>query len=155
MSFYAGWREQYDRMHRSHERLEEVASGLSSFSGDDARDVFFHFFQDAFHLKDWLREDPTVEIDSEALVEASPDLRACGDLANGSKHFVLRPRDGRPGAAPTGTLHHVTIQEPGSIVTTRHEWIIEAPDQEPRMATELASAVLSAWSAALRQRGVL
>ena len=55
------WRDQYERMERSHERLLRTADPSHDVGSADARDTLFHFFQDAYHLKDWLKNaDPPV-----------------------------------------------------------------------------------------------
>jgi hypothetical protein len=60
-------------------------------------DNLYHFFQDCWHLKDWIKNDDTLSrstrktIVSEA--EKTESLNYCADLANGSKHLKLnRPR---------------------------------------------------------------
>ena len=53
-----GWGEHYNRMGRSHARLVAIANSDIELGSDDARDALFHFFQDAYQLKDWLKNDP-------------------------------------------------------------------------------------------------
>ncbi|HEY3124111.1 MAG TPA: hypothetical protein VGK70_08600 [Thermoanaerobaculia bacterium] len=62
-------------------------------------DDLYHFFQDVWHLKDWLKNDPAVSQQVRTSVETDVNgvqaLRLAADLANGSKHFELRfPREG-------------------------------------------------------------
>jgi hypothetical protein len=58
-----------------------------------ARDRLFHFFQDAYHLKDWIKNDPaTKRLPVETAIAA--ELAVCADLANGTKHFRLDPKKG-------------------------------------------------------------
>ena len=90
MTILSNWREQYDRMLRSHGRLIERAMGQVMASSDETRDMLFHFFQDAYHLKDWIKNDSTAETgDVEKFVKAHPPLALCGDLCNGTKHYKL------------------------------------------------------------------
>jgi hypothetical protein len=90
MTILSNWREQYDRMLRSHGRLIERAMGQVMASSDEARDMLFHFCQDAYHLKDWIKNDSTAETgDVEKFVKAHPPLALCGDLCNGTKHYKL------------------------------------------------------------------
>ena len=91
MSILMGWREQYERMLRSHGRFAALALGYETASSDEARDAVFHFFQDAYHLKDWIKNDPKVAgvADPEGLVNGSPELSLCADLCNGTKHGGL------------------------------------------------------------------
>jgi hypothetical protein len=95
MSISTGWREQYDRMNRSYERLVAVSQGEhpDARSSDTARDVLYHFFQDAYHLKDWIAATtPAIGGKIEARIKDSTPLRLCADLCNGTKHFRLDPR---------------------------------------------------------------
>ena len=104
MSISTGWREQYDRMHRSYERLLAVLCGEhpDARSSDTARDALYHFFEDAYHLKDWIKATSTPAIGKqiEERIKVSKPLSLCADLCNGIKHFRLDPeapsQDGRP-----------------------------------------------------------
>ena len=62
-----------------------------------ARDIFYHFCCDAFHLRDWIRasrlSDKT-KADLSRLLNtkgtgSSNALSMCADIANGSKHLKL------------------------------------------------------------------
>ena len=80
-----GWRAQYERFKRSYDRV--TGSYLSSVEYDDD---LHHFMQDCWHLKDWIKNDPSTAsmssyIDTE--VHKSSSLRIVSDLANGSKHL--------------------------------------------------------------------
>ncbi|MFI6454288.1 hypothetical protein ACIBF6_22330 [Streptosporangium amethystogenes] len=59
MTFSEGWRDQYERMLRSRRELSSAA-GPGSMGSKAARDILFHFFQDACHLKDWMKNDPAL-----------------------------------------------------------------------------------------------
>lgn len=148
-SIHRSWREQYERMLRSHESLKQVTSGQHSIGSDDAKDAMMHFFQDAFHLKDWLKNDQSLSVDSEAAVNASRPLEVCADLANGGKHMVLDRRQ-RGGAELIGQDVHITIG-----VGSSHNWRIEADDGTTWDADKLADDVVAAWDAFLKANGLL
>jgi hypothetical protein len=83
-----GWREQYDRMRRWYARL------IVSAPVDDCRvDDFYAFFVFCSHLRDWLKQDPTIDkkigVDAKTLVDGDRWLGMCADIANGSKHLRL------------------------------------------------------------------
>lgn len=99
MPLSEGWRDQYERMLRSRARL---AVGSSSTDGDQARDMLYHFFQDAYHLKDWILNDlgwRTVKNGKKKLSQEAQDLEDhitataplahCADICNGTKHLKL------------------------------------------------------------------
>jgi hypothetical protein len=99
-----GWQEQYRRMIRSYRKLGEEYNNTEVYDDD-----LYHFLQDAWHLKDWLKNDPAVSQQVRTNVETDvngvPALRLAADLANGSKHFELRsPREGA-----TITQRHVIV----------------------------------------------
>ena len=106
-TIFLGWPEQYERMLRSHDRLNDYSRGHRAASSDEARDALIHFFQDAYHLKVWLRNDqgeqaigiqPSrnpgaqhIKDAVESYVSSTQFLQLCADIANGSKHLGLRP----------------------------------------------------------------
>jgi hypothetical protein len=56
-----------------------------------AEDDYYNFFVWCFHLKDWLKNDPSVSTETkkaaEELIKTSESLSLCADLANGIKHL--------------------------------------------------------------------
>jgi hypothetical protein len=161
MSISSGWREQYERMQRSHTALVKRATGQINASSDEARDTLYHFFQDAYHLRDWLRND---EAGTDSHKSAASRfgrrevLRTCADLCNGTKHYKLRTawtRDVstafasqsvsvRPAAAGSG-------QPPRPAV---HSWTIESRGSQYDALT-VADDVIAAWDTLLREAGIL
>jgi hypothetical protein len=102
-----GWRDQYERMRRSRARLNGRYESSLAYDDD-----FYHAIQDAWHLKDWIGEDAALDqglrarIGSE--VEKNTALRIIADLANCTKHLVLR-KTIREGAALKGTSSTVNL----------------------------------------------
>lgn len=92
------WRDQYDRMLRSHDALI-TAAGPSDIGSHGARDALYHFFQDAYHLKDWIKHSPTSRphvAKAGAVVEylfdsdeGLPHMQLAADVCNGIKHLRL------------------------------------------------------------------
>jgi hypothetical protein len=82
------WRDGYRRMHRSFAKLAGHQPNSAAYDDD-----LYHFFQDAWHLKDWIKNDPdvpqTVKDRIENDLESILAFRIGADLANGSKHVVL------------------------------------------------------------------
>jgi hypothetical protein len=50
-----GWQEQYRRMIRSFRKLDGEYNNTEVYDDD-----LYHFFEDVWHLKDWLKNDPAV-----------------------------------------------------------------------------------------------
>ncbi len=99
------WRSQYDRMVRGWERLQG-----DYYSSINYEDDTYHYFQDCWHLKDWIKNDANLSQSVRDSIESEVDkhepLRVVADLANGSKHLNIT-RNIREGAHVTGG--HLTI----------------------------------------------
>ena len=159
MSISTGWREQYDRMHRSYERLLAVSRGEhpDARSSDTARDALYHFFQDAYHLKDWIKATTAPAIGKQ-IKKRGKDIKAlrlCADLCNGTKHFKLDPErrtnTGDHSTAFTG--QDVTVR-PGTAGTGQppqpalHAWRFTSQGVTGD-ALKLAGEVVGAWDTLL------
>ena len=53
--------EQYERMQRSYDRFREINSRLADKVSSDYEDDVFAFFMHCYHLKDWIKNDPSVK----------------------------------------------------------------------------------------------
>lgn len=77
-------------------RVERFLTRLSRFDRpqEDYEDDLWAFFQNCWHLKDWIKNDPsvpqTVRDSIESEVAKWESLKACADLANRTKHLQLR-----------------------------------------------------------------
>lgn len=150
---------QYERMMRSHGRLRSIASGDLTASSDEARDALFHFFQDAYHLKDWIKNDPAVSTDEvEQFINEVKPLQICADLCNGTKHLTLKWT--RTGDSSTGfTSQSVTVR-PSTIGSGRpadpalHDWMVESKSKSYH-AVDLADSVVTEWQRWLGSQGLV
>ncbi|MDP4511733.1 hypothetical protein [Nonomuraea turcica] len=157
-----GWRDQHQRMLRSHVRLAEAASGAMSGGSDEARDRLFHFFQDAYHLKDWLKNDDDPRIPPNGDVEAlftNPQrsiavLRLAADLCNGVKHRKLRAGTSKTGDDSTRISNQSVSIFLGSPVIAEHQWYVTSGGQKYDVV-ELADDIVEAWNAWLTARKLL
>lgn len=91
------WKSHYGRMRRSYERICEPYMSAVAYEDD-----LIHFFQDCWHLKDWIKND--LSISNRRLIvtdaEANNALKIVAALANASKHLVLdRPFVNKVGQA--------------------------------------------------------
>src|SRR5690348_6159356 len=107
------WQDQWAQIERWRERVRQSrddgrADGLGT---DGYRDEVFALFYAVWHLKDWLKNDPTlgtaIRQDVEGWVNANgSSLTVIADVANGSKHLALsNPR----AAGSRQTRNDVTI----------------------------------------------
>jgi hypothetical protein len=104
------WKDQYDRMKQSFELLKQI--GEPTAVPQDvipAREVVYRFCSHAFHLRDYIAADTGTDEKSinaaiakldRDVIKPSPELSACRDIANGSKHLVLHGK-----SYVTGTKH--------------------------------------------------
>lgn len=159
MTILSGWMEQYERMMRSHGRLRSIANGELTASSDEARDALFHFFQDAYHLKDWIKNDPGVSTnDVEQFINEVEPMQICADLCNGTKHLTLdRPRTGD---SSTGFTSQNVAVRPSAIGSgmpadpALHGWTIESKSKSYQ-AVDLADGVVTEWRGWLGSQGLV
>ena len=167
VTILSGWREQYDRMTRSYARFCETSTGTTSVASAEARDDLIHFLQDAYHLKDWLINDPATSALAAGIetdITADDSLTMCADLCNGAKHLTSRPgRRGGPRADLTGqgvTVHLPTIrlvggqQVPDEAGSVSHSWLV-AFEGNAVDAAILAKQIMDFWQSWLGRRGLL
>ena len=128
-----GWETQLQRVQRWYKRALEAKDPV------DKQDYLYAFFENAFHLRDWLentggatREDLNTFINSEA------EMRLCRDLANSHKHYSISkpsqpfpPSEAREYAPNRGNLGNVS-------------WIILS-DGVKHDAFQLATHIIEAW----------
>lgn len=69
---------------------------LTAVEPSDRYDFLHAFFENAFHLRDWLKDTGAVsEQDLDAFFATNAEMRLCRDLANAHKHYSLK-RPGQP-----------------------------------------------------------
>lgn len=89
------WEEQWNRIERYYKRFCEINNGFTPHleSSDYYFDDMLAFFQNCFHLRDWLKEagftSKNFKLSPDDYVKNIECLAICADLANGTKHMVL------------------------------------------------------------------
>src|SRR5262245_46618434 len=88
----ASYRDQYDRMRRWYERFSKLNSGRShDISTENYVDEIYAFFLNAYHLKDWIKNDHAlgqpVRKSVEKYVNQTNALALCADICNSLKHL--------------------------------------------------------------------
>lgn len=162
MSISTTWYEQYERMIRGRDRLLLTASGAGDrhVSSDEARDGLYHFFQDAYHLKDWIKNgSAATKHDIESFINDTPILQISADLANGIKHLRLTRR-ARTGDATTAVVGQSVIVRPAAagsglpVEPALHSWRVHSGGQDYD-ACELANDIVAEWQVWLTREGLL
>lgn len=82
------YREQYKRAKRFYERIQNQDRGSEEYEDD-----VWAFFQNAWHLKDWIKNDASVAQHIKGTIENDVKqydaIMTCADLTNRSKHKTL------------------------------------------------------------------
>jgi len=88
MILKGGYKEQYHRVLRYLEKVKNQNRGALEYSDD-----IWAFFQNCWHLKDWIKNDPAISNNIRNKIEKETkkfdSLMICADLANRSKHLEL------------------------------------------------------------------
>ena len=134
---------------------QERDAGLTP-EGEAQIDTLYHFFQDAYHLKDWIKHDTALgggRPDAEDAISRSVVLKIGADICNGSKHLTvvgrLPPR--------TGDLTTAVVSQSVRIYVgagTEHSWIIQS-NGKPYDAHALSAQIVAAWDTWLLAAGLL
>ncbi|MBN1293340.1 MAG: hypothetical protein JXB48_15985 [Candidatus Latescibacteria bacterium] len=85
------WIDQWDRLNRWYKRTQliKVKSKNEELDSFDI-DIIITFFQNCFHLKDWLLTSlPTLGQDVQNLFKNNIEMGACRDICHGFKHKKL------------------------------------------------------------------
>ena len=133
-------------MQRSFTRISQPYQSSVAY-GDDLH----HFFQDCFHLKDWIKNDPVSGSASgriEAEFQAELPLRIAADLANAAKH-LSRTHD-REGAYVTST--DVTVHL-GQSKPADSEFIVTLADRSTHIGQQIAADAIASWATVLSRLG--
>jgi len=147
------WRAQYNRMMRTHKKLDDHARAPEAYDDDLA-----HFLMDTLHLCDWIQSDIMVSQEKKSkvrtLFDKSEILQVSRSAANGYKHGG---RDRSPQA--TSVDIHSAAKE--IIVSASDGRILgQATNYETRdgkifQSLELTRQAVEAWRSILTDSGLL
>lgn len=148
-----GWQYQWARVGR---RLDDVRGVYEGSPGgtDVAIDRVLSFFEAVHHLKDWLGNDPAVEVqkcDGDELIEASRALRICADLANGSKHLKLNTARTKDLSTALTSNDVIVLLGTG---TSAHRFRVESGGATHDVL-EIAQDAVNEWKTFLSDRNLL
>lgn len=113
-----GYGAQLDRARRMRKRLYNETEWAVDRS-TEFQDDMLNTFQAIWHVKDWVKNDPLLSTaqhatKQQAIIDAahaSPILKICADVCNGTKHFKLTtPRSGTGDGAK---LEHLSVTRVG------------------------------------------
>ena len=148
--------EQYNRVLRWHERLDDIHWGRYTPQPESvepnelllrATDELYAFFMNCYHLKDWIKHDESVATRTQKAVEGYvtqvDNLRICADICNSLKHLKLsRPRFDKPVSLESTVWESVGAE-------FRHLYVkpVVYVDRQEVDAFELAAGCIKDWGA--------
>jgi hypothetical protein len=92
------YREQYDRMYRWYKRFSNLKNGRPhDFESENYIDEIYAFFVNAYHVKDWIKNDHELQKSVRDVVEQyindTKALALCADISISIKHLERTQSD--------------------------------------------------------------
>jgi hypothetical protein len=144
--------EQLERTRRALSRLRDIYSGCRhDRPSEEYRDDVLCFFQNCYHLKDWLKNDPSRLFradDVEKHVNQNRELQLCADLCNGSKHLVLS----KPRSAENPRLGGQSVEIDLGANAIKLRYAVDT-DLGPVDVLDLAERCTELWASFIRRSG--
>jgi len=132
----------------------QVHSSTSEFYIDD----IYSFFQDCYHLKDWLKNDAAVNNATKERVEdyvtSRRSLSLCADLCNSLKH-LSRTRSNRSNENPSFGMKTIELTIGPKPTTASFKHQIDLQGGGSVDAFTLASECVADWETFLKNEGLL
>lgn len=137
--------EQFERVKRWYNRFAEINKERPhERSSDYYQDEVHAFFLNCYHLKDWIKNDSSVEASARSKVEEfineSGELSLCADICNANKHLKLTSH--RSKEHPRFGVRKFKVALPEKTISV--EYTIDT-DSGPRDALEPATECVQAW----------
>lgn len=106
--------EQLERTKRYLKRFSDITNGIPHTQASRGyEDDVYAFFQNCYHLKDWIKNDPYCNKwnDVEKFINSNKDLQICADLCNGLKHLQLKNSRSAEDPQFSGGYTHLDIRD--------------------------------------------
>lgn len=156
----SGWKGQLARVARWHERVQSLgARDDLSITPITAFDYLYAFFQNCYHLRDWLKNSGTLsESDLQSFMTDNEAMAVCRDIANGTKH--LRITTPSIDANPAFGREYHPAGWPGKRPGTSESYFVLLEDRTTKAESrfdlqDLAARCLAEWEHLLRSRGLV
>jgi hypothetical protein len=145
---FNNWTDQQARMERWYTEFKTFNDGFIHENPDyyHCLDVVYAFFQNCYHLKDWLKNDKKVTIPNEVIEEFinhNDCLRICADICNASKHFEVTSKRYDKNTKLDPTTYTIAITEKGRI--NKMVYNVYTGNGGKIDAFQLATNCLKAW----------
>jgi hypothetical protein len=126
-------------------------------------DMFWAFFQNCWHLRDWIRNDGDAPQSLKEAADRTPadDLQLCADVANGSKHLKLgtpKHPEGWRGGNVRGDIKLFigeTVRSPSGETSVKSEWSYYITDNNGNEypALDVAKRAVAEWERLIATNG--
>lgn len=137
--------DKYRSMLRSYDRLKKIETNNGNSIGNtESRDAVEDFFNQCYHLKDWLKKDKniTLSLDVEGFINDSQFLSLAADYCNTFKHGGLdRPRSDK-NLEKINTHVNFDLTSKGFVASSRLELTISGEKYD---AFKLATQCIEEW----------
>jgi hypothetical protein len=151
------WHEQYGRMQRWYKKCEKLNKEGKVVDTFESKDVIYAFFQNCYHLKDWIKNDTCIDqqvVDGlEDAINNSDAMVLCGCLANSTKHKVLTQNGRRKKIESIElkeTTHLTLVTDNPDKSRGRHTLSVVINGKEPVDCIELAGRCIEFWKEYLK-----
>ncbi len=132
-------------MKRYLERFRKINDGIIHDRGSqNYDDDVYAFFQNCYHLKDWIKNDPDCEARSnvEHFINQNRNLSICADLCNALKHLSLTSSRSRENPNFGGNHTNLFLGEENPTISVKYNISTTFGDID---AFELAEKCILAW----------
>jgi hypothetical protein len=155
---YSGYKEQYDRVKRWLERIENQNVPSLTYL-----DYMWAYFQNCWALKDWIKNDDSVPIAikkkmrvEKTFFKDCPNILITADLANRSKHLTLtqQPRVGAK-VESIGVTMHVSAVGSGIPARSEHHYCVVGDSGDLGDGLKIAQRAMEEWTRLLQESGLL
>ena len=140
--------EQFSRMQRWYERFKNIDEGTAhERSSEEYTDNVYAFFQNCYHLKDWIKNDDTIklpkgfDIDRD-FINKNPAMGLLADICNGTKHLKLAKE--RSNESPEFYSKNYSLTLGGQKAVVKVKWNIKTKSGN-QDAFQLATECVKKW----------
>jgi hypothetical protein len=147
-----GWRGQYDRVRRWHCLVQHIGRQRKEGDTQQEHDFLYAFFQNCYHLRDWLKNSDTVRPATlAAFFRLNEPMLVCRDICNGTKHWQID----RPSIDADFSIgrEYVPTGWPGDRPHANESWFIIS-GQSKYDVFQLADTCMALWESFLRDNNL-
>lgn len=141
---------QFDRAKRWFDRFTQINDGrYHTISSNNYLDEVYAFFQNCYHLKDWIKNDETAgdfSTSVENYVNNNRHLRLCADICNGSKHFKLNKQKSGENPRMRSKHHKLNLSTDPPVIAIQYSIVTDSGILD---AYDLAKKCMAAWDSFL------